>query len=142
VANPELAGIEVESAAPVLGGIELELYGSIQAPFTLAVDTTAVAGGVVNTAYTAQLHASGGQQAYAWDVSVGALPSGLSLNASTGAITGTPTLAETQAFTVRVTDALESADTQALSITIAAAAAGGAGRTAGSISKAPSQVGV
>jgi hypothetical protein len=41
------------------------------------------------------------------------------LNASTGAITGTPTTAGTFAFTARVTDAASQADTRELSIAVA-----------------------
>lgn len=37
---------------------------------------------------------------HTWTVSVGSLPAGLSLNTSTGAITGTPTAVQTQSFTI------------------------------------------
>ena len=55
--------------------------------------------GAVGVAYTAQPTASGGTGPYTWDVSVGTLPAGLSINATTGAITGTPSAAGT--FTIR-----------------------------------------
>ena len=60
--------------------------------------------GAVGTAYSQTLTADptpGGTTA--WEVTNGALPTGLSLNASTGAITGTPTVAGTYNFTITLT---------------------------------------
>lgn len=84
----------------------------------LSIDTTSLPDGAVGTSYSQTLSASGGTPAYAWDLSTGSLPPGLTLNSSTGAITGTPTTAGTYNFTARVTDADTNTDTQALSITI------------------------
>ncbi|MHC4713421.1 MAG: putative Ig domain-containing protein, partial [Planctomycetota bacterium] len=50
------------------------------------------------------------------------MPAGLSLNSTTGEISGTPTTAETANFTVEVTDSqtpTPDSDTQALSIDVA-----------------------
>jgi hypothetical protein len=49
--------------------------------------------------------ASGGTAPYTFAIASGALPLGLSLNASTGAITGTPTTSGASNFTIRATDA-------------------------------------
>jgi hypothetical protein len=49
---------------------------------------------------------------------VGTLPPGLNLNASTGAITGTPTTPGTYQFRIRATNVTGSADTSVLTITI------------------------
>lgn len=89
---------------------------STTAPPTIT--TTSLPDGAIGTSYSQTLAASGGTPAYAWDLSTGSLPPGLSLNASSGAITGTPTTAGTYNFTARVTDADTNTDTQALSITI------------------------
>jgi Putative Ig domain len=51
------------------------------------------------------LSAVGGTRPYTYSVSSGILPTGLTLNASTGAISGTPTAAETFWFTIKATDA-------------------------------------
>jgi Putative Ig domain len=70
---------------------------------TLAVTTTHLPSATVGTAYSQTLTASGGTTPYTWAVTSGALPVGLSLNASTGVISGTPTTASTPAavqFTV------------------------------------------
>jgi hypothetical protein len=58
-----------------------------------------------------------------WTVPVGALPAGLSLNAGTGAITGTPTTIGTTSFTVKATDSVTPTPqtvTQPLSIVVSA----------------------
>jgi Synergist-CTERM protein sorting domain-containing protein len=52
-----------------------------------------------------------------WDIATGALPAGLSLNASTGVISGTPTTAGASNFRIRVTNAA-GADSKDLTIYI------------------------
>lgn len=59
--------------------------------------------GVVGTAYTATLSAEGGDDSYMWSVVSGALPAGLSLNGSTGSLSGAGSAAGQFTFTVRVT---------------------------------------
>ena len=60
--------------------------------------------GVVNTAYTGvTIMATGGTAPRTFSVLTGSLPPGLSLNAASGAITGTPTTAGTSNFTIRAT---------------------------------------
>jgi len=68
------------------------------------VTTTLLPTGVKEQTYSAQLQASGGTTPYSWDISSGALPQGLTLNSSTGQVSGTPTIEGTASFTVRVTD--------------------------------------
>ena len=69
--------------------------------------------------YAQTLAASGGTPPYAWSIDSGALPAGLSLDGTTGAITGTPTAAGTSSFTVRVTDAASQSATKSLVIEVA-----------------------
>ena len=54
--------------------------------------------------YTEALKATGGLPPYTWSISQGALPAGLYLSTTTGAITGTPTSRATATFTVKLTD--------------------------------------
>ena len=82
------------------------------------ITTNSLPNGTVGTTYNQTLHASGGTAPYTWAITVGSLPAGLSLNTSTGVISGTPTTAQTSSFTVRVTDAAAKTDTKALAITI------------------------
>ena len=90
----------------------------------LNITTTALPNGVVSSAYNQTVQATGGITPRTFAVTSGALPTGLNLNASTGAITGTPTQTETANFSIAVTDACGATDTQALSITISATALG------------------
>lgn len=84
------------------------------------ITTTTMPDGVVGFAYSHQILYSGGQTPVSWSTVAGSHCGGLSLGASTGIISGTPTTAETCNFTVRVTDANTNTDDQALSITIGA----------------------
>jgi hypothetical protein len=60
--------------------------------------------GQVGAPYSSALVATGGVSPYTFSIVGGPLPAGLSLNSSTGAITGTPTLAVSLNFTAQVMD--------------------------------------
>jgi hypothetical protein len=62
--------------------------------------------------------ASGGVTPLAWSITSGSLPKGLTINSSTGLISGTPTASETSSFTLRVADSLNATATKSLSIKI------------------------
>jgi hypothetical protein len=96
---------------------------SITIAAALTVVTTSLPNGVAGTAYSQTLTATGGTPPYVtWSLSSGSLPPGLSLNASSGVISGTPTTSGTFSFAVTVRDSAGSTSpAQALSITIAAA---------------------
>ncbi|HEY9074754.1 MAG TPA: putative Ig domain-containing protein, partial [Desulfobaccales bacterium] len=79
--------------------------------------------GQVNVPYSSALAASGGLPPYTYSIKSGVLPNGLTLNPSTGAITGTPTTAGTFTFVAQVqdsTNSLAGTTTSNCSITIAA----------------------
>jgi len=69
----------------------------------LIITTESLPGAVVGVAYTASISASGGDAPYAWSAT-GALPDGLTLNATSGVISGTPTRTGSFDFTVLVRD--------------------------------------
>jgi hypothetical protein len=69
---------------------------------SIAEATSPVA--TTGSAYSAQLSASGGIGSFSFAVSAGTLPAGLALNAATGAITGTPTVAGAFSPTITVSD--------------------------------------
>ena len=89
----------------------------------LTISSSTLSSGLVGTAYTATLQATGGTPAYTWSISSGSLPSGLSLAATTGVISGTPTTGSTFSFTITVTDNSSPSQSQSAetSITVAAA---------------------
>jgi hypothetical protein len=68
----------------------------------LGITTTSLPDGTVGTAYSQTLQVAGGVPPLTWAVSTGTLPAGLTLNASTGVISGTPTASGTSTFTVSV----------------------------------------
>ena len=81
------------------------------------ITTTSLSDGTVGTAYSQPL-AADGTTPITWSIeSGGTLPTGLSLNESTGAITGTPTAAGTYNFTVKAENSYGS-DSKQFSLTI------------------------
>jgi len=86
----------------------------------LALTTAILPDAYVDAGYSEALSASGGTAPYAWSILSGDLPSGLSLDASTGVISGTPSAPGVASFTVRLTDSAAPAgtDDKALTITI------------------------
>ncbi len=92
---------------------------AITLPATLT-PATATAG----LAYTGSVAATGGAGALTYSISAGSLPAGLSLNASTGAITGTPTTSGPATFTVKAADNFgDTPATQAYTLNVSAGAA-------------------
>ncbi|MEO8215575.1 MAG: ice-binding family protein [Acidobacteriota bacterium] len=75
--------------------------------------------GTAGVAYSQTITASGGTAPYAFSVSAGSLPSGLTVNASTGTIAGTPATPGIFNFTIRATDLNGCAGERAYSVAIA-----------------------
>lgn len=90
------------------------------ADIAIRVTTTSLPGGTVDRAYSATVQAERASGTVTWVISQGTIPSGLSLNPSTGVIAGLPTTVGTFNFTVRATDSSALFDDQELSIVIAA----------------------
>ena len=82
-----------------------QAYTLTIAPATVTLPAVVLPGGVLGSAYTGNTGpATGGTAPYAYAVTAGALPGGLTLNPATGAITGTPSALGTFNFTVTATD--------------------------------------
>ena len=82
---------------------------------SITITTTSLPSGTVGSSYTASLAAN--ISGAVWSVSSGSLPAGLTLNSSTGNISGTPTASGTSTFTVRAVSGSANAE-KTLSITI------------------------
>jgi Pro-kumamolisin, activation domain/Bacterial Ig-like domain (group 3)/Putative Ig domain len=94
----------------------------------LTISPSTLPGGKVGSAYSQALTASGRIAPYTWSIVSGSLPPGLSLAASTGVISGTPTAAGPSTFAIQVADS-ESTPATAVapfSLTVAAAPVGSA----------------
>ncbi|MBB4105838.1 beta strand repeat-containing protein [Allorhizobium borbori] len=105
---------------------------TVSAPtLTFSPGAGALTSGTVGTAYSQTLAASGGTAPYTYAVTSGSLPAGLSLNTSTGAISGTPTTAGNASFSITATDTYDAIGVAAYSISTAvqAPAAGNVGAT-------------
>jgi hypothetical protein len=91
----------------------------------LGLSSTTLPHATFGTPYTASLAATGGIPMYTWKLTDGSLPAALSLGASSGIISGTPTAVGTSHFTATVSDAstpTPQSAPEALSITVDRAA--------------------
>ncbi len=70
----------------------------------LAITTTILSAGQVQSPYTATLAATAGTPPYTWSVFSGQLPPNVFLASATGVISGTPTAAGSFPFTIQVSD--------------------------------------
>lgn len=84
---------------------------------TLSVTTADIPEATVGVPYSRTLVASGGTPGYTWSLESGTLPSGVSLS-QTGSVSGTPGVAGTNNFVVRVTDSNNNSATKALSLVV------------------------
>ncbi|MCA9455478.1 MAG: FG-GAP repeat protein, partial [Nitrospira sp.] len=75
----------------------------VSSPLRITTASTLPAG-TVNKSYSITLAKSGGTPSFSWTVFSGSLPPGLTLNPSTGQISGTPTTAGKFLATIRVQD--------------------------------------
>jgi hypothetical protein len=96
ISGPNL--LSTYQAVPAVAGVVF--------PFNLFVTTSSLPSATLKVPYKAKLTASGGNAPYTWSVEngFGTLPTGLTLNSTTGAITGKPQTTGTSTFVVEVTD--------------------------------------
>lgn len=92
--------------------------------FVIATNAGSATLGALDTpiyrqAYSDSVAASGGTAPYVYAVTTGALPTGLTLNSATGAVTGTPTVVGSFSFTITATDSNGLINHQTYGFTIA-----------------------
>jgi uncharacterized protein (TIGR03437 family) len=108
--------------------LEVQCFGVCQGaspPVTIAT-ASPLSEATAGIAYSYTLAATGGSPPYRWSVSAGALPAGLSLNGSSGVISGTPAAAGTFTFTVQVADSAGGSAVATFTITVMVSSPGGA----------------
>ena len=106
---------------------------TVTAASAVQITTSSLPNGQVQAAYSATLQATGGTTPYTWSVTSGTLPAGLSLTASSGAISGTPTTAGTSSFTIQVADSAGNKASAGFSITVTGGTGGGTMPTFGHV---------
>jgi fibronectin type 3 domain-containing protein len=109
-----------QAAKAIYQQIALEAAGQTT---PLTITTTSLPGATQYAAYSATLAASGGMTPYTWSISSGSLPTGLSLNAGTGGISGTTANSGTFSFTVQAADTSNPAQTATKALSIAVSSA-------------------
>ncbi len=92
---------------------------TIAAP-TITLTPATLPAPTIEAAYSQTLSASGGLAPYRYSISTGALPAGLTLNSTTGVLSGTATAAGPFTFTVTAKDTNSLTAAQSYSFTIAA----------------------
>jgi hypothetical protein len=108
--------VQASDASSPSQSITQPLSINVVSPLTLAAVT--LPGGTEGSTYFQTLTATGGTQPYTWSVTAGSPPAGMTLNSTTGAVTGSPTATGTFKFTVQVADASKPAQTQTESLTL------------------------
>ena len=98
---PSITAIVVQTVA-ISNGITISV-GSPSVP-GLSINSASLPAWTLNKAYSSTLAAGGGDGNYTWSAT--GLPAGLSLNASTGVISGTPTAVGSSSVTIGLNDRL------------------------------------
>ncbi len=128
--TPQAAGqsnvtVEVsDSSTPTPQTVTMAATVSVGAP-ALQISSTTLPSATVGTLFLALLAATGGTPPYQWSAATGSLPAGLTLDAASGQITGTPTQAGTDSLSLQVTDANSAAASATVPLTVAAGASNG-----------------
>ena len=124
VTNTPLAFKVTDSTAPTAQTATANLTLTI-ASGTLTITTASLPSGEISVPYSALLTAAGGTTPYKWALTSGTLPAGLTLNAQTGQISGTPAASVTNTpLAFKVTDSTTpTAQTATVSLTLTIASA-------------------
>jgi len=103
--TPTTPGVFTSSITVTSAGQTIIAGFAIRVFNPLAITTAPLLDGLVGSAYSQALTATGGDGQYTWSLSVGTLPDGLTFDPGSGVISGTPSSVGTFDFTVQVTSA-------------------------------------
>jgi hypothetical protein len=117
------SGIDITETGSGSTATETEASFFAYSAIPPTVTTSSLPAATVGKKYSATLQSSGGTGTAGWSVSLGSLPAGLTLNAATGVISGTPKANGQNGFVVTTTNAgpPSLSSTASLSITVGAA---------------------
>ncbi|MFO0724902.1 MAG: CARDB domain-containing protein [Myxococcota bacterium] len=115
ILDPEEQLEQITRANDAVVGPQLQVFAA-----TIRFVTTSLPGATLGVDYEAGLFAAGGATALSWSVASGTLPAGLSLEASSGIISGTPTAEGLSNFVIRAASGTAYAD-KAFSLRVSAA---------------------
>ena len=125
VARATLIVLAAVVAAVLLGSCSSGSSGGGTTVTPLSITTQSLPDAQVNHAYTGTLAATGGTAPYTWALTAGVLPPGLSLDTSSGVISGTPIGGANGAtLTFRVSDSASPAVTSTTTLTLTVLAQG------------------
>ncbi|MBS0265411.1 MAG: putative Ig domain-containing protein [Planctomycetes bacterium] len=119
--TPNLAGVShfTIRATDAAGSADTHDYAVTINPL-VTITTTSLSDGTLNNyiAYSQTVATTGGTGSITFSLGAGRLPDGLTLDGSTGQITGRPTLVGTFNFTIVATDSLGATDSKPYSVVI------------------------
>ena len=105
-------------ATNIAGSVSVPLTGTKLSPITLTPAAGALPNGVYGSAYSTSFATTNGTTPYTYTITSGSLPTGLTLDTTTGELQGTATAAGDSTFTVTVTDSATTPSTVAQAYTL------------------------